>query len=106
MNPITVDLEEAKTPLEVTQHTKVVTPGIPQEEPFAGIYTLFYLERTTHLVTKNFRMKGEMREIIARTKNYCELMRYRFLYVRPFISDLADDLAKNKALMKAIFRPP
>jgi hypothetical protein len=89
ISPIPVEFKDTASPI----------PGIPPPpDPFEGLYTLSFIERGTHVSLKHFRMKGEMKEIIAKCKNYCELQRYRFLRVHPFITDLAEDLRRNANL--------
>lgn len=83
----------------MTKETAVLeglpAPGKPIEQPkgpFDNIYVLYYLKGSHHPQEKRFHMLGEFRDVIAKVKDYCEKMSYRFLRVEPFLNDLSKDI--------------
>ena len=73
-------------------------PGTPVPDLFANLYTLHCIRNAPHVMSKVFRMEGPMPDIIAKCKHYCEMMRFRFLRVEPFLVNLQEDLRKNVGL--------
>jgi hypothetical protein len=57
------------------------------------MYTLWYRSGDNPgAMTKNFNLPyNDMRTVIQRTKDHCDLMGYRFVRVKPFLSDLIKD---------------
>ena len=73
-------------------------PGLPAPpSPFDEIYTLEYINRQRHTESKNFRATGTMQEIVERAKAHCEQCGFRFLFVRPFLSDFLKDEVRHRA---------
>jgi hypothetical protein len=84
----------------------IVVPGMPQElrsveeyqikaaleEPEArqfltSVYVVEYrADGAVH--HKNFVYDGDLVSAIARAKQYCQTMRYRFIFCSPFLTDL------------------
>lgn len=54
-------------------------------------YTLHYRHGNNPNCLKNFTYKGSFREAMQRAKQHCEKMGYRFILLRPAISNLEDD---------------
>lgn len=84
-------------PKDVLDIAQATIPGEPLNivGPFQDVYVLRYVERSSHLAVKFFKMEGDFRSVIERGKSYCEQMRYRFLRVEPFLSNLQDDINKT-----------
>ena len=58
------------------------------EQP-AITYILYYRQgMSPHPQMKGFLLKGDLQQGIARAKRHCETMGYRFVQLRPFISNL------------------
>lgn len=59
-------------------------------EPLVGLYTLYYrrAEVGNHILTKNFRFNGSLKEAIERAQLHCSVMGARFSFVQPLIADL------------------
>jgi hypothetical protein len=56
------------------------------------LYVLWHRENSNpHPLSKYFWHEGDLRSAIARGKNHCEKMGIRFIFVRPFLSDLEAD---------------
>ena len=56
------------------------------------MYSLWYRENTNpHPLYKFFFHEGNLQSAIARGKVHCERMGQRFIFVRPFLSDLNAD---------------
>jgi hypothetical protein len=83
---------------------KIDMPGLPEtalseeltnSNTDAPIFTLAY-RKGNDILQMNFIYQNEdnsppdkhFQKAIARGKRHCEIMRYRFLYCRPFITDL------------------
>lgn len=74
-------------------HSLELRPGLPA--PLSGLenlYILYYMERPPHATVKFFKSSKDFRTTIEWAKHYCQMMRYRFLTVSPFISDLDKEL--------------
>lgn len=55
------------------------------------IYQLFYIQhsKSTHTQVLQFKTKlKQFNDIVARARKYCDIVRCRFIAVRPFIIDL------------------
>jgi hypothetical protein len=78
-------------------------PGLPVSEvrlnPFDisidREYALHYRHGNNPNCQKNFQFKGTFREAMARARTHCDKMGYRFILLRPAISDLESD-EKNR----------
>lgn len=76
------------------------TPGLPSpivqttseiaEQIAPALYQLFHRQGSNpHTLIKYFHLRGDLRQAIARGQKHCELMNYRFISVRHFISDFS-----------------
>ena len=66
---------------------------------FDDLYILQYIQRAAagHIQTKYFKARGDFKDIVARAKFYCENVGVRFVYCRPFLSNLDEEEKKHKA---------
>ena len=73
-------------------------PGLPVpiSTPFDNVYILSYIHKIK-MNEKAFYAIGTMQEIVTRAKSHCEQCGYRFLFVRPFLSDFLEDEKKHRA---------
>lgn len=73
------------------------TPSTPQQaqlnEPFISIYTMYYRHQTNHLISKNFRLNGDLRAARDRAEQHCTTIGAKLNFVQPFISDLGKEEA-------------
>lgn len=69
-------------------------PGLPIEVGFENLYVMQYIEYQPHIVQKNFRYSGPFNDAIKFAQDYCKRMRYRFIIVSPFLSDLSAEIKK------------
>ena len=73
------------------------SPTAPPSIDLKDIYILYYREGVHVHLTKFFLFKGPLQKALERAKKHCELMNYRCLFVRPFLSDLIDEEKKRFA---------
>ncbi len=71
--------------------SQTTTPLHHQDEPFVGLYTMFYRHLTNHLQSKNFRHSGDLKSARARAETYCNLVGAKLNFVQPLISDLSKE---------------
>ena len=72
-------------------------PGLPAPQGvFDDIYTLRYVFKQ-HIEEKQFKASGTIQEIVNRARAHCEQCGYRFLFVKPFLSDFLKDEVKHRA---------
>lgn len=68
--------------------------------PFPRVYTLFYRYNTTPPLTKGFWFDGPLSAAIAEGRRHCDIMKCRFICVRPLIVSLSiqeEDKAKDSS---------
>jgi len=77
-------------------------PGIPAKplSDVSDLYVLTFIHKASSAHTQNkvFRHSGEFKDVVQRAKAHCEQMSYRFIYLKPFISDLVEEEKKQQAL--------
>lgn len=81
----------------LTSHNKDIdeSPEEPTSAKPVNEYILFYRVGNQPNCQKGFRFAGNIYEANIRAKKHCELMNYRFIFVRPFFNDFdADEKAK------------
>lgn len=68
----------------------VPVPGLPKDVGKGIIFTLFYRYGNVPVLFENFVMPEgtSLPEAIAKGREHCLRMSYRFLYVKPFIYDM------------------
>lgn len=80
----------------VTLSDKVETsllPAFPEpKSDLDSLFTLWCMERPPQVTTRIFRYNGSFKDATQKARNYCENMSYRFLYCRPFITDLDQEI--------------
>lgn len=62
----------------------------PQED-LGSIYQLFYIQHTkgVHVQVTQFRTPlKDFRDIVQRARKFCDVVRYRYVNVKPFMIDL------------------
>lgn len=55
------------------------------------IYQLFYIQHSKSTSTQCVQFKTKLKhfnDIVARTRKFCDILRWRFIRVQPFIIDL------------------
>ena len=59
-------------------------------ETLVGLYTMYYRHPTTGnaLLTKNFRLNGNLKDARARAEVHCGIMGGKLNFVQPMITDL------------------
>lgn len=88
--------EEKQTPGQPTPLTLEISDPIGVKD-FRNLYILYYLRGGLHASQqKHFFHSGTFREVIDRGKRHCDTMSYRFISVKPFISDLSLDEKQNE----------
>lgn len=72
-------------------------PGLPVPKDLLGdLYTLWYMERPPHMVSKYFRFNGDLKDAVSKAKSYCDQFRFRFILVRPFLTDLDREIRVDR----------
>lgn len=65
--------------------------------PLADFYVLWFIKNIPHTEFIVFEAPSlSMPEVIAQGKNYCEIMRYRFLHVRPLVMNLKAEMLRER----------
>ena len=65
-------------------------PPDPEDKPI--LYILYHRHgNTQHTDFMFFNYKGSFRDAIERGKAYCQRVNLRFISVKPFLTDLAED---------------
>jgi hypothetical protein len=59
-----------------------------QLQDFTSIYTMFFRKDSNHLQSKNFRLAGDLKHARERAEKHCEVIKAKFNFVQPFISNL------------------
>jgi hypothetical protein len=79
------------------ESSTVPQPSLPAPPSvFDDIYVLRFVFKQ-HIEEKTFRASGTIQEIVNRAKAHCEQCGYRFLFVKPFLSDFLKDEVKHRA---------
>jgi len=64
----------------------------PLDTPLKGkearFWTLWYRFGTIPVATKSFIFDGNLQDATMRARKHCEVMKYRYIFVRPMIVDL------------------
>lgn len=55
------------------------------------VWTLFYRHGVNPRCEKGFYHDGDMRSAVDRAKKHCELMGYRYIFIRPFVVDIEQE---------------
>lgn len=68
----------------------VISDPKPLDPTIERSYVLYFLHRNryTEPKFKMFKIKGLLRDAVARAHKHCEIMNYRFISVRPFMVNL------------------
>ena len=81
----------------VTELSKPLPAAPLARSPLADFYVLWFIKNIPHHEFLVFEAPNlSFPEVIAKAKNYCELMRYRFIIVRPLVTDLAKDMMRER----------
>jgi hypothetical protein len=81
----------------VTELSKPLPAAPPPRSPLSDFYVLWFIKNIPHHEFLVFEAPNlSFPEVIAKAKNYCELMRYRFIIVRPLVTDLAKDMMRER----------
>lgn len=74
------------------------SPALPKpKSPLSDFYVLWYIKNIPHTEFIVFEAPSlSMPEVIAQGKNYCEIMRYRFLHVRPLVMNLKAEMLRER----------
>lgn len=62
-------------------------------EPFVGLYLMHFRhpQMGNHVLTKNFRFNGSLREARERAEKHCQVLGLKMMFVEPLICDLKKD---------------
>ena len=63
---------------------------MPQDHDLGHVWILRYRYSNNPQADKNFIFNGSLPEAVVFAKQYCEKMGYRYIQVRPFLSDIGD----------------
>ena len=63
-----------------------IAPLTKEKEP--RFWTLWYRFGTVPIATKSFQFDGNLEQATIRARKHCEIMRYRYVFVRPMMVDL------------------
>lgn len=55
------------------------------------VYILFYRHGMNPQCQKGFTFNGDLKAAVERAKQHCQRMGYRYIFVRPLVSNLEDD---------------
>ncbi len=76
-------------------------PSLPSpKSPLADYYVLWYIKNIPHQSFAIFEAPGfdnNFPGVIAKAKNYCEAMSFRFLIVRPLVTDLDREMMRQRS---------
>lgn len=80
----------ATLPKPAAASTENTQADFKSSEPFVGLYTLWYREpaRGNQIYSKAFRFNGPLMKARIRGERHCEIMRFKFMFVTPMITDL------------------
>jgi len=56
-----------------------------------NVYILFYRHGMNPHCQKGFSHDGDIKSAVQRAQRHCEVMGYRYIFVRPFISDIDEE---------------
>lgn len=75
------------TPTETTP-AKKATPTSNVPIIFKNLYILFYRHGMNANLTKGFYCEGGLHEAQKRAKKHCDIMNYRYIFLRTMVCDL------------------
>lgn len=55
---------------------------------FSNLWTLYYRHGMNATLTKNFYCDGNLQIAIKRAQLHCQVMNYKYIWVRPLICDI------------------
>jgi hypothetical protein len=56
-----------------------------------NLYILFYRHGMNPHCQKGFTNSGDIKAAVQRAQRHCEIMGYRYIFVRPFVSDIDEE---------------
>lgn len=56
-----------------------------------NVYILFYRHGMNPQCQKGFKLRGDLKAAVERAKLHCQKMGYRYIFVRPLVTNLEDD---------------
>ena len=70
--------------------SSILSKSEEQQEPLVGLYTMYYRQSQVgnHILTKNFRFNGSLKEARARAEEHCTVINAKLNFVQPLISNL------------------
>lgn len=74
------------------------SPAVPlPKSPLSDFYVLWFVKNIPHHEFLIFEAPGKtFPEVIDKAKNYCSIMQYRFLIVRPLVANLQSDINRKR----------
>jgi hypothetical protein len=71
-----------------------------------NLYILYYRPKDTnaHFI-KYFEHEGSLEKAINRGRTHCDIMGYRFIFVRPFLSDITGEERLKRRAFRIEDRP-
>lgn len=69
-----------------TSVSETIPPSFP--DIFKGLWLIHYRHGMNPGLSKGMYHVGDVRSAVERAKRHCEMMGYRYVFVRPFVSDL------------------
>lgn len=55
---------------------------------FSNLWTLYFRHGMNATLTKNFYYEGNLQSAIKRAQLHCQVMNYKYIWVRPLICDI------------------
>ena len=76
--------------MSITDTTKlaIASKVVPESK---NMYILFYRHGMNPQCTKGFYCNGDIKAAVQRAQRHCEIMGYRYIFVRPFVSDIEEE---------------
>ncbi len=66
-----------------------VIPGAPESSPsFADYYNLYFRHGMNPTCQKGFHCAGGLNAAVARARQHCDIMGYRYIFVRPMVCNI------------------
>jgi len=71
--------------------TTAETPKTLKQEILTNLYVMYYRHGMNPQLNKVFRHNGDMASAVLRARKHCEIMGYRYIFLRPFIIDIESE---------------
>ncbi len=79
------------TPQNVANETLNQEETSTVNKCYSNLWTMFYRHGMNANLTKGFYFKGNVHEAKKRALDHCQIMGYKFIFVRPLVIDLKSE---------------